>query len=202
MLVSDSHKFIFIHIPRTAGMSLRSALEPFADAANLDFSRMQWEKEYPHFTAAEISQIVGEERFRSFFKFAFVRNPWDRMVSRYFYLRRFNSRPDEAINIRGYYPPASLSFTEWLTGNNRHAVHPLDLRQQKEWLRPAVDFIGRFEDLPAAIDRINSQLGLSIHLPHNNASEHSDYRQYYDASTRDYVSRVFAADIETWDYKY
>jgi len=202
MLVSDSRKFIFIHIPRTAGMSLRAALEPYADAANLDFSRMQWEKEYPHFTAAEISQIVGESRFRSFFKFAFVRNPWDRMVSRYFYLRRFNSRPDEAINIRGYYPPASLSFTEWLTGNDRHAVHPLDLRQQKEWLHSAVDFIGRFEDLPVAIDRINSQLGVRIALPHNNSSEHTDYHQYYDTATRDYVSRVFAADIETWNYKY
>jgi Sulfotransferase family len=111
MLVSDQRKFIFIHIPRTAGISLTSALSVFADGDNLDFSQVTWEPEYPHFTAVEIARIVGEDRFQKFYKFAIVRNPWERMVSRYFYLKRFDNKPDEPINIRGYYPPASLSFT-------------------------------------------------------------------------------------------
>jgi chondroitin 4-sulfotransferase 11 len=207
MLISDTHQFIFIHIPRTAGMSLRAALGPFADGDNLDFSRVRWEREYPHFTAVEISQIVGEDRFLRFFKFAFVRNPWERMVSRYSYLKQFNSRPDEPINERGYYPPASLSFGEWLTGDTRNAVHPLDLRQQKDWLVRdtsdlAVDFVGHFENLSESIDMINKRLGTNIMMPHANRSEHTNYRQYYTEGTRDYVGKLFAKDIETWDYKY
>jgi len=206
MLVSDSRKFIFIHIPRTAGISVTQALTPFADGADLDFSQMPWEKEYPHYTAEEIARIVGEERFRGYFKFAFVRNPWERMVSRYFYLRKFNDRGDQPINMRNYYAPGSLSFSEWLTGTSQNAVHPLDMRRQRDWLIRgeawAADLIGRFENLAQAIDTVNTMLNLDIVLPHENRSDHTGYREYYDDSTRDFVAQRFAADIETWGYAF
>jgi len=94
---------------------------------------------------------------------------------------------------RAYYLIGSLSFSEWLTGTTRNAIHALDPRQQKDWLIRdngvlVVDFVGRFENLVASIDAINKRLGINIVLPHENRSEHSDYRHYYSEKTRDYVA--------------
>jgi len=207
MLVSDSKKFIFIHIPRTAGFSVRQSLQPWVDHQNLDFSQARWEQDYPHYTTREVRQIVGEERFEEYFKFAFVRNPWDRVLSRYLYLRKFNDRPNQPLNPRGYYAPGTLSFLGWLKGSEPHGVHPLDLRPQKEWLiddsgHTVVDCIGRFETLAADFESICQHIDLSLVLPHVNRSDHGHYREYYDQEGRDFVARIFGDYIKTWAYKF
>jgi len=207
MLVSDSKRFIFIHIPRTAGFSVRRALKPWVDCQNLDFSKARWEKDYPHYTTREVRQIVGKRRFQKYFKFVFVRNPWDRVLSRYFYLKNFNGRPNEPLNPRGYYPPGTLSFLQWLKGGESHGVHPLDLRPQKEWLvddsgHIGVDFVGRFETLEADFETICQKIALSLVLPHVNRSDHGHYREYYDQEGRHFVARIFSDDIKTWSYQF
>ena len=207
MLVSDSKRFIFIHIPRTAGFSVNQSLQAWVDHQNLDFSQARWEKDYPHYTSIEIRQIVGEERFQEYFKFAFVRNPWDRVLSRYLYLKQLNDLPNRPPNPRGYCPPGTLSFLQWLKGSGPHCVHPLDLRPQKDWFiddsgHIVVDFIGRFETLEADFAIICQNIGLSLVLPHVNRSDHGHYREYYDQEGRDFVARIFSDDIKTWAYKF
>ncbi len=207
MLISDSKRFIFIHIPRTAGFSVHQALQPWVDHQNLDFSKARWEKDYPHYTAREIREIAGKETLQEYFKFAFVRNPWDRMLSRYSYLKKFNDRPHEPLNPRGYYPPGTLSFLQWLKGGEPHGVHPLDLRPQKKWLvddsgHIGVDFVGRFETLEADFETICQKIGLSLALPHVNRSDHGHYREYYDPEGRDIVAGIFREDIKTWSYQF
>ncbi len=207
MLISDSKRFIFIHIPRTAGFSVHQALQPWVDHQNLDFRKARWEKDYPHYTAREIREIAGKETLQEYFKFAFVRNPWDRMLSRYSYLKKFNDHPHEPFNPRGYYPPGTLSFLQWLKGGEPHGVHPLDLRPQKKWLvdvsgQIGVDFVGRFETLEADFETICQKIGLSLALPHVNRSDHGHYREYYDPEGRDVVARIFREDIKTWSYQF
>jgi hypothetical protein len=209
MIISDSKKFIFIHIPRTGGISMQESLQPWKDAQNLDYSAatINAGPDFPHFTAWEIRGFVGPARFQEYFKFAFVRNPWDRMVSRYFHLRKFNDKPEKLNNRRGYLPPGNLSFAEWLRGGTPNAIHPLDLRPQTDWVRDGpqkllTDWIARFETLEKDFEAIGQRLGISPVLPHYNRSRHDDYRRYYDEEARDKVARIFESDIETWGYQF
>src|SRR5580658_4759926 len=89
MPVSDNLKFIYIHIPKCAGSSVRRALQQagatmtFEGAASEDQRRsfkIQW---LHHFTAASLQPLVSRYAWKTYFKFAFVRNPWDLLVSFY-----------------------------------------------------------------------------------------------------------------------
>lgn len=183
------------------------ALEPWNGASDLDYTGLRWEPEYPHYTPVEILPVVGVERFQAYFKFAFVRNPWERMVSRYFYLRRQRAEPGKALNKRGYFPPGDRTFLEWIKGHEQGCVHPLDLRPQHDWLTNdadaiCVDFVGRYERMASDFETVCRRLDLTAALPHENRSEHADYRQYYDAEAREFVKKVFERDIVAWRYEY
>ena len=206
MVLSDSRQFIFLHIPRTAGISVQLALRPWNDARDLDFSRAKWEPGYPHYTGSEIREFMGEDRFSRYFKFAFVRNPWERIVSRYFYLKQFNTAPERLRNARGYLPPGNLTFLDWLKGRSPACIHPLDLRPQSEWLvvngRNCADHIGRFERLAEEFLLICRKIGIVPNLSRTNVSEHNDYRSYYDAEAQAMVGSIFRSDVETWGYEF
>ena len=207
MVISDQKKFICLHVPRTGGISMGRALRPWSGASNLDISSLPWELDYPHYTAMEVLPVVGADRFDRYFKFGFVRNPWERMVSRYFYLKRQSAEPGRPLNRRGYFHPGERSFTDWMTGQEPGCVHPLDLRPQLAWLangagEVCMDFVGRYENLAADFNSVCARLDLSASLPHDNRSQHGGYRDYYDGATRDFVAGLFRLDIETWDYEF
>ena len=92
MLVSKEKKFLFIHIPKAAGTSVKSALKPWTTTppptranrlltqARLprDYSKRRWRK---HGTLLHAQRRIPAEDFHTLFKFSFVRNPWNRLVS-------------------------------------------------------------------------------------------------------------------------
>src|SRR5256885_58381 len=88
-------QFLFVHIPKTAGNSIQSILRDYSedeivalrseqDGIERFGLRNPNYKIKKHSTLAEYRGALGEERFRSLYKFVCVRNPWDRMVSYYF----------------------------------------------------------------------------------------------------------------------
>jgi hypothetical protein len=214
MLISYRYGFIFIHIPRTSGISMRTALTPYAGGCTfpwLNPSRLRWEPDYPHYTAREVKEYLGHRQYSRYFKFAFVRNPWDRLLSRYFFLRGQESNdPQCRINQRRYYPPGSLSFTEWLLGQGeeKNCIHPLDLRQQVEWLfepdgTPLVDFIGRFESLSTDFVEVCRRIGIEATLAcENRYKPADDYHGYYSPEAEAFVAERFHGDIERWGYNF
>jgi hypothetical protein len=135
---------------------------------------------------AEIArdEVPDWDKMRSF---AFVRNPWDRMVSVW---RKF---------------APNLDFPTFV---NRPAIFGLNQRPQVAWLfdrngKQIVDDIGRFEDLNRDFAQIAASWGSTAQpLPHINATDHADWRSYYTPELRDHVSKTFAADIETFGYRF
>lgn len=106
-MISYDKKFVFVHIPKTGGTSIRHALTPYCDGLNATtrltnkISRRlagrsifrSLDLELPldgHASALDYKNFMGDEVFRDYFKFAIVRNPFDLHVSNYEYIRQNN----------------------------------------------------------------------------------------------------------------
>jgi hypothetical protein len=146
---------------------------------------------YNHAKAAEICEHIDEKVWRSYFKFAFERNPWDRQVSLYYHRYRHEKEP----------PP----FTTFIHTDKRAQMNNYDIYAIDGNI--SVDFIGRFENLEEDLKRALEHVGLTLatELPRaKTTSRHGNnpYRKYYDEDTRDIVGRWYAREIELLGYEF
>lgn len=207
-MISRRHHCIFVHIPRTGGSSIENVIWPGERGAAdlwMGFVRPHHNKHQTgglqHLYARHIRQEVGEETFQDFFKFAFVRNPWDKLVSLFAYLGR---RPDlrEFMSV-----PEGTPFADFieLAAQSGHvqAAPQVDFIYSEDG-EPLADFIGRFERLAEDAATVFARIGLEeAILPAANASARSrDYRAYYDDATAQRVADLYARDIERFNYRF
>ena len=178
---------MFIHINKTGGTSVGDALKiPFE-----------------HLTAREKRLELGAARYDARFRFAFVRNPWDKVVSHYAYRVKTNQT---ALRDRG------LDFREWVLrayGDRDPEFHdqPKMFQPQVDWINDAdgnslVDFVGRFERLNDDFTEVCRQIGVDAELPHLKSSSHRDFRSYYDDETSALIGDRFQEDIITFGYDF
>lgn len=191
----DRHRCIFFHIPKTAGISVARALFGDRGAGHLDVE--------------EAKLLFGGWAFRRYFKFAFVRNPYDRLVSAYTYLRSGAIGGRMSPWIQRHILPFP-TFPEFVRdGLSRTAVATdLHFRPQHTFicdrrLRPQVDFLGRFERLEEDFSVVAERLGLPAELPRRNVSRRrEDFRSYYDEATRDRARHFYRVDLELFGYEF
>jgi hypothetical protein len=211
MLISFERRFFFIHVDKAAGASIQEALRKYTPQEARDFlrrrqvwlgplnrlagmsGRIQFRE---HVTASTIRRCLPPRLYRSMFKFAFVRNPWDRLVSRYSYLLRLKEHPrhEHVTHFAGF-----AEYLEWEI--RRGKMHQYDYLTDRHG-KLIVDFFGKYENLHADFAKVCERLGLHAELARLNASPHRDYRQYYTPATRDRVAREFARDIELFGYDF
>ncbi len=217
MLLSIKHRFLFIHIAKTGGTSVRAALE-----------RQRWADPWywPMFLCSRFSHLSGHriatklprhakviaakellprEFFAGLFKFAFVRNPWDLQVSSFHHIRR--ERPQYLGGHERF-----DDFLRWKLDPDRPYQYHVDtsIELQSDYLidlhgRLCVDFIGRYEQLNADFETACRRIGIQPPaLPHRRqATERdSDYRRYYDTNTAELVANYFARDIDLLEYRF
>jgi len=147
---------------------------------------------YNHMTADAAKALLNDDNvWRSYFKFAFERNPWDRQVS--FYQHRYRKEPA---------PP---SFPEFIHGDKRARINNYEIYSLDGDV--AVDFIGRYENLEADLKHALSQVGLTLDeaLPRAKGTFRKDkrpYREFYDDDTRDIVGDWYAREIKLLDYAF
>lgn len=187
----NEHNAIFIHLPKSAGTSISRAL-------GLPSSR--------HVLAADY-RSANAVKFARFFKFAFVRNPYDRLLSSYAFLKRGGMNSDDALfaetHVRQY-----DSFEHFVIEGlaRRPEIYAwVHFRPQSAFVcdaagRNLMDFTGKFEHLNEDYERIAEQLGKPRQLPVINASQRGDYREVYTPATIDVVRRYYAADLKTFGY--
>ncbi|HEY5425064.1 MAG TPA: sulfotransferase family 2 domain-containing protein [Candidatus Tumulicola sp.] len=231
MPVSRSLSFAFIHVRKTAGTSMSRALESIDPQLYLNEKGL-WDvlcvhpdrrhllekirafylvgsvNNFPqwHLPAVIVRDLVGRREWHGLFSFAFVRNPWDLVVSAYHFERRYLAQthvnrvePDRAEAIR-----RCATFEQFV--RLYPLLEPLDMTSMivDENDRNIVSFVGRFESLSTDFAEICRQIGASgVGLPHENRSEdRRDYRSYYSAQTRQIVARYFSRDIDRFEYEY
>ena len=189
----DQHQCIFIHITKSAGTSISRSL----------FGYLPY-----HHTAIDYRVIFGRRTFNQYFKFAFVRNPWDRLYSAYRYLRSGGWNETDKLWAETSledFGDFNCFVKQWLTPRNIDShIH---FWPQYRFVcdskgRLLVDYLGYFETLHSDIRKVSARLGIDASLARYNAGPESDYRTVYDDAARDVVAQVYAQDIKLFGYEF
>ncbi|MDB6094637.1 MAG: hypothetical protein JWM32_2199 [Verrucomicrobia bacterium] len=201
-MISHTHRCIFVHIPKTAGNSV-----------NRIFG-VGWED---HKDLARYAEELPPEKFARYFKFAIVRNPWDRLFSDYNYQRKKSRAGKLFVRTDS---GRLRTFSEWVrvvladpyryqpaawAGNVSPRLHRWS--PQVDWIsidgQNRMDFVLRIENLQADFGAVCRQLGMPVtRLPRRNRRLHGHYSWYYDEETRDLVGSHYARDIAAFGYRF
>ncbi len=202
VVISKKNKFIFIHIPKTAGTSIEAALKD----DSCMFKRGQWAQKpmgfnapLNHLTLSQLNQTtdISPEEKQTFFKFTFIRNPWDKVISECFcphiqLIFKSCSTITEKIKI----------VCEWAQKNG-YGGH---CRPQSDFIRDKnlkMDFIGKFENLQKDFHSACAHIGLAPpKLSHLGKTRDKPYAEYYNDETRQMVGEKYAQDIKDFNYKF
>jgi len=196
----DYYKCIFIHIPKTAGLSISKTLFGNYAGTHLDID---------HYIAT-----LGRKTVNEYFKFTFVRNPWDRLYSAYNFLKQ-GGMNEEDMSFEKKYLSHLNSFESfvmnWLDEKNMflfwHFIPQFHFITSKEDRNKVViDFIGRFENLEADFACVckvlkisNRNLGkANINKTHSTPS----YVEMYSAEMIEKVERLYKKDISLFNYSF
>ena len=192
-IISHKRKYAFVHIPRTAGGSLRVALHR-ANGIPPKGSRQ-------HEPAFIVRDRLGEQH-DDYFVFSFVRNPWDRLWSLYKFMIQ-----------RG---KVKCSFDQFLLGKDIHhyyneyhsLVLPTQRKPQMDWLvddrgEIIVDFVGKYENLNSDLKTICKKIGIpNSHLQQTHTTAKRSYKKAYSDEGIEFVREHHIRDIEMFGYTF
>lgn len=226
-MISHRFKCVFVHIPKTAGQSVEHF---FLNQHELSWKEkdklLQSKNTLPDKGPERLSHLLASEYYDcghinksdydNYFSFAFVRNPWERLVSEYLHKKIDKKMSLKDFVLKGW--PEADSFSD----KYRHVI------PQAEFLydgagNQLVDFIGRFENLQQDFDNVCHVLNLpDSRLPHKNSSysfrrlwtrrlRHlfrlnkrvkKHYSEYYDDELKSIVADIYAKDIALFGYEF
>ncbi|MAN26644.1 MULTISPECIES: sulfotransferase family 2 domain-containing protein [Mesonia] len=191
----DYYQCIFVHIPKNAGLSVCYTL--FGNTGG------------SHRKIKSYKDLFAPKTFKKYFKFTFVRNPWDRLVSTYFFLKKGGVTEKDRIwaekNIM-HYESFEDFVKQWLTIENIH--NSLHFQPQYSFIENKfgeidMDFIGRFENLDNDFMYVASKLGINRKLKKTNKSiRNKNYKSYYSRETKEIVNKVYQKDICLFKYTF
>jgi Sulfotransferase family len=200
-VIVHASRSIFVHIQKTGGEAVATA---FGQKRNCP------EK---HFFARDLRELYGADFWNAYFKFSFVRNPWDRLVSWWSMIDAHRTAATNGDHLNKFYRfilERATTFEEFLE-NCDEEIFDSDgpkwiYRNQLDYLTDSsgvqiVDFIGRFETLQQDFDVIaRKTLGKTTVLPRANMSRHNHYCDYFTPGLAEKVKLRYARDIEAFGY--
>lgn len=219
MIISHGRRYILVHIPKTGGTALTLALEAramkddiligdtpkaLARRGRIKALRVQGLRAqgrlWKHSTLADIHGLVSDAEIADFFTLTLVRNPWDRLVSYYHWLRG-QSFAHPAVGLakaQGFsgflnHPHTRAAISLWPYGaymRDRHGVE-----QARAYVR--------LENLADEIAPFEAHLGFAIRPGRENASDRpADWRGFYSDPDAELVSQLCAEDIARFGYTF
>ncbi len=217
MIISRGRRYIFVHIPKTGGTSMALALEARAMKDDIMLGdtpkarkRRRRLKGVPargrlwkHSTLADIDGLVAPEELAGLFTFTLVRNPWDRVVSYYHWLRE-QSFDHPAVGIA-----RATDFAGFLRAPQiRRSLqsHPYGYYMRDASGVERADLFIRLEHLAQDLAPLEAHLGFRLEMPHVNRSDRGpgggDWRSHYGPAERQIVAEICAEDIARFGYSF
>jgi len=196
-MVSHKHKIVFVHIPKTGGTSIEESL------GGGDYFNSH---DYLRFYKNNI------KNFESYTSFSVVRNPFDKMVSEYFFFKKTHEQLNPVFK--------NCSFEEFLdiffsindpkffknTAPHWFKMHFETHRvSQLSFIRPQedLDFVVKFENIQSGYNIVCDHVGIeSRKLPHLNSTRHKHYSEYYNDNTKQIVAEKYQEDLDYFGYKF
>jgi len=210
MIVSQGRKYIFVHIPKTGGTALSLSLEARAKADDILIGDTPkavkrrakvkaWatdRKLRKHSTLADLHGLVDVD---DFFVVTLVRNPWDRLVSYYFWLR------DQSFDHRAVELAKTHDFSGFL--NHPETLMTLNAESYSGYVSMPGSVVSphyiRLEHLANDITPFEVHVGFKLDIPHVNRSDRAaDYRGYFSNEDAALVGRLYGDDAQRFGYQF
>lgn len=190
-------QIIFIHVPKVAGTALKKSLG-FSDIYHIHLADYE---------------LDDKDKFNKYFKIAFVRNPWDRLVSAFFFLKQGGDKSSHDLILKDRLDQFN-TFRNFVFELNNNIKFRLEIKKvivfsnQYSWLANSkgeidMDYVGRFENLEEGFNILKEKLHKKdAQLKKYNSSKHKPYWEYYDEETVEIVRKIYSKDIETFNYEF
>lgn len=212
-MISHKHKFIFIHIPKCGGTSVEHSLltshgipEDRVNDWNLTDEEKQEFRLYYKYGGIDVQhkkiEQYNTDYEKKYFTFTFVRNPWERFLSEYFYIKKYNGCNCEDFD------KSFPTFKHFVMNKGINCCwHSHDFPQIDFVLNvnhgKLTNFVGRCEDMQYDFNYVCGKIGLeNVKLPHREATKHRHYSEYYDDETEQIIGKKYAKDIEYFGYEF
>lgn len=196
-MISHKLKFIFIHIPKTSGSSLSLFLKDFIDNDVIPVSGPMGEKQQLSVICEKTKKDINHvyinyykntygEKINDYFKFTIVRNPYDRMLSFYFWSKGENNQKFNRNEFINFIKNMKWSDQHRFIDNTFHIIHFENL----------INELKNIECFKNIVDFNN--------YPTLNASSNSkrNYNKIYDKELKDLVFKKCKKDFELFGYEY
>ena len=199
----EKSRFLFIHIPKTGGISLRNAINNKELAINyLPF----------HFHVLDIRLLFGDKIFSDLFKFSLVRNPWDLVVSKYFFIKKTSKNNKlKNISFSEYVKNETLFLDSFANFYNKNSL-ATKMYNSRESYGSQFDLISENENLLVRTLKLEELNDISLidsigflelqPLRQLNKTEHTNYKDYYTSETKEIIAKRFEKDIDYFKYTF
>lgn len=212
LVISDKYKYIFFHIPKNAGVSVSTYLINqeyrlffkkfliyvnsfiFGKQNNFYLTKdLKFIKFNSHISCGDFFEKFENDLFKEYFKFAIVRNPYDRFVSRYEYSKKINKK---------FRKMDFDTFLNFDIENNIKVLNQFNFCSDNS-SNLLLDKIIKFENLENDLNEITKNIfNNKINLSHMNKTSRKNYRDYYNFNTKKIVEQNFKKDLEYFDYRF
>lgn len=221
-IINNSNKFIFIHIPKTAGTTVTSVLSKYTNYCDLEIGGTEFGEKIQsayikrfgikkHSPAMNIKAIIGDITWSKYFSFAFVRNPFSRALSTFYFLRKWDGPNTEFKSKMLVFE----SFDEYVLSDLWDKSNGPDeiFRPQMYWLKSSVhtndilvDHIAKLENIDSELlkiikvfDPLKAEMVCS-QIPKLNMSEKSDKTSIKDPLVIEKIVHKYRVDFDTFGY--
>lgn len=194
--IKPNHKLkcIFIHIPKVAGISIEEAI----------FGAKVGHKKIINY------KYYNPIAFKTYYKFTFVRNPLDRMVSAFFFLKKGGrNSADKRWAEENLANINTFNDLAYKMMNNKEFQNKIlswqHFRPQYTYIidednQIPMDFIGKFENINNDFELLIKNLNIEARLPHKNKNDRYHFSYYYNDETIEFVSNLYEKDIQFFGY--